>query len=173
MPRLSVPSHPLPPVGGYEPSPIDPNWDRHYILDETGQPVRVYDFGTHARWMSWEGKGLPDQRRVAGVRRYRLDLFRPRRCQTTQRRSVHRYEEVRPTTRQADPLRLKDHHPGVGCTVRHSHANIASSRAYPSRFLSRSPPRAGYFFGRDGAVIASEFGRTMVHAGGGDGTFRR
>lgn len=57
MPKLLVPPHPSPPEGGYEPCPIDPDWDRFYILDEAGQPVRVYDFGTHARWMSWEGKG--------------------------------------------------------------------------------------------------------------------
>lgn len=57
MPKLLVPPHPSPPPGGYEPCPIDPDWDRFYILDEGGQPVRVYDFGTHARWMSWEGKG--------------------------------------------------------------------------------------------------------------------
>ncbi|PZX32077.1 hypothetical protein C7416_102237 [Cupriavidus phytorum] len=57
MPRLKAPPRVPPPPGGYELCPIDEAWDRHYILDEAGLPVRVYDFGTHARWMSWEGKG--------------------------------------------------------------------------------------------------------------------
>lgn len=57
MPRLSAaPRLPVPPEG-YEPCPIDPDYDRYYILDEAGQPVRVYDYGEHARWLTWEGRG--------------------------------------------------------------------------------------------------------------------
>ncbi|MBB2918357.1 hypothetical protein [Cupriavidus alkaliphilus] len=56
MPRLTVPPHPEPPPGGYEPCPIDPGYDRYYILDDCGLPLRIYDYGTHARWMSWQGK---------------------------------------------------------------------------------------------------------------------
>lgn len=57
MPRLKPIEGPPPPAGGYEPCPIDPNYDRFYNLDSAGEPVRVYDFGVHARWASWEGKG--------------------------------------------------------------------------------------------------------------------
>lgn len=57
MPRLSPMPRPPAPAGGYDPCPIDPNWDRKYILDADGLPERVYDAGVHARWMSWEGKG--------------------------------------------------------------------------------------------------------------------
>ncbi|SOY56885.1 hypothetical protein [Cupriavidus taiwanensis] len=57
MPRLSPMPRPHEPADGYEPCPIDLNWDRKYILDATGTPVRVYDFGAYARWTSWEGKG--------------------------------------------------------------------------------------------------------------------
>ncbi|MDE4918255.1 hypothetical protein ACUXAV_000298 [Cupriavidus metallidurans] len=56
MPRLSAAPRPPAPAAGYEPSPIDPHYDRYYILDAAGQPVRVYDHGEHARWESFEGK---------------------------------------------------------------------------------------------------------------------
>ncbi len=58
MPRLSPMPRPAEPPGGYDPCPIDPDWDRKYILNEAGEPVRVYDFGVLARWESWEGKGF-------------------------------------------------------------------------------------------------------------------
>lgn len=57
MPRLSPISRPPAPAGGYEPCPIDPDYDRSYILDDSGVPVRVYDYGVHARWASFESKG--------------------------------------------------------------------------------------------------------------------
>ncbi|WP_455279030.1 hypothetical protein [Cupriavidus necator] len=56
MPRLEVPPHPPAPPGGYEACPIDPDYDRYYILDDVGRPVRVYDYGVHARWSSWQSK---------------------------------------------------------------------------------------------------------------------
>lgn len=58
MPRLSAVPRPPAPPGGYAPSPIDPNWDRCYILDADGKPERVYDSGVVARWQSFEGKGF-------------------------------------------------------------------------------------------------------------------
>ncbi len=58
MPRLQPMPRPPAPPDGYDPCPIDPNYDRYYILDEAGQPVRVYDYGVHARWESFEGKAF-------------------------------------------------------------------------------------------------------------------
>lgn len=56
MPRLAPKARPPIPAGGYPPSPIDPNYDRHYTLDEDGQPVRCFDYTEHAMWQSCEGK---------------------------------------------------------------------------------------------------------------------
>ncbi|WP_342049857.1 MULTISPECIES: hypothetical protein [unclassified Cupriavidus] len=57
MPRLSpVPRPPAPP-GGYEPSPIDPDYDRYYVLDADGRPVRVFDYREHTAWVCHEGRG--------------------------------------------------------------------------------------------------------------------
>ncbi len=57
MPRLTTtPRQPVPP-GGYPSDPIDPDYDRYYILDDAGQPVRCYDGTEHSLWKSCEGKG--------------------------------------------------------------------------------------------------------------------
>lgn len=57
MPRLApVPRQPVP-AGGYPPCPIDPDYDRYYVLDDSGQPVRVYDYTEHTLWVCHEGRG--------------------------------------------------------------------------------------------------------------------
>jgi hypothetical protein len=74
MPISRPDERPAEPPGGYEPCPIDPDYDRSYILDEAGKPVRVYDYGVLSRWKSIEGKAyrlydrLPEYR--AEVRTY-------------------------------------------------------------------------------------------------------
>ena len=57
MPRLLPIPRPSVSGCGYEPSPIGPGYSRFYILDQAGRPMRVYDFGEHARWEQFEGKG--------------------------------------------------------------------------------------------------------------------
>lgn len=56
MPRLTALPRPARPAGGMPPCPIDPNYDRYYVLDEAGQPLRVYDYTEHSLWVSCEGK---------------------------------------------------------------------------------------------------------------------
>lgn len=75
MPRLAPMPRPTVPAAGHAPSPIDPNYDRYYILDEAGLPVRCYDYTEHTIWVCAEGKGLADKGRTAGIRRRRLDLL--------------------------------------------------------------------------------------------------
>lgn len=69
MPRLDPIPSPARTTGGYAPSPIDPDYDRYYVLDADGRPVRglppIYslrgshegesycildDLGERARW---------------------------------------------------------------------------------------------------------------------------
>lgn len=57
MPRLDPIARPPAPAGGMPLSPIDPNYDRFYVLDASGRPVRCYDFTEHSIWVSCEGKG--------------------------------------------------------------------------------------------------------------------
>ena len=57
MPRLAPVPRPPAPAGGVPPSPIDPNYDRYYVLDASGHPVRCYDYAEHSIWVSSEGKG--------------------------------------------------------------------------------------------------------------------
>jgi len=56
MPRLTAKPRPPKPAGGYPPSPIDPNYDRYYTLDDAGRPVRCFDYTEHSMWQSCEGK---------------------------------------------------------------------------------------------------------------------
>lgn len=56
MPRLTALPRPARPAGGMPPCPIVPNYDRYYVLDEAGQPLRVYDYTEHSLWVSCEGK---------------------------------------------------------------------------------------------------------------------
>lgn len=57
MPRLTPkPRLPVPP-GGLPVHPIRPDYDRYYTLDESGKPVRCYDYTEHSVWMHAEGKG--------------------------------------------------------------------------------------------------------------------
>jgi len=57
MPRLAPNPRPPVPPSGPPVSPIDPDYDRYYTLDETGTPVRCYDYTEYARWKSCESKG--------------------------------------------------------------------------------------------------------------------
>lgn len=56
MPRLTAVPRPPRPAGGLKVYPIDPTYDRYYVLDEAGKPVRVYDYTEHSLWTSCEGK---------------------------------------------------------------------------------------------------------------------
>ncbi|WP_227459648.1 hypothetical protein [Cupriavidus pauculus] len=66
MPRPTVPA------AGHAPSPIDPNYDRYYILDEAGLPVRCYDYTEHTIWVCAEGKGWQIK---DGLPEYAVDVW--------------------------------------------------------------------------------------------------
>lgn len=56
MPRLAPMLRPPAPAAGSVVHPIDPDYDRYYVLDSAGQPVRIYDYTEHSLWVSHEGK---------------------------------------------------------------------------------------------------------------------
>ncbi|MDT6962887.1 hypothetical protein QTN24_15410 [Cupriavidus sp. SZY C1] len=56
MPRLKALPRPPAPPGGLPSNPIDPAYDRYYVLDEAGAPRRCYDYTEHAMWMTCDGK---------------------------------------------------------------------------------------------------------------------